>query len=57
MKILHTFDNADLSNIVFGDRYIPIVEEFTYLGGVISRDSSDDLDVDCRIQKALMRLA
>ena len=47
-----TFDNADISNIVFGDRYIPIVKEFTYLGSVISRDSSDDLDVDCRIQKA-----
>jgi len=46
------FDNADLSNIVFGDRYILIVEEFTYLGSVISRDSSDDLDVDRRIQKA-----
>ena len=47
-----TFDNADLSNIVFGDRFIPIVQEFIYLGSVISCNSSDDLDVDRRIQKA-----
>ena len=47
-----TFDHVDLSNIKFGDRYIPIVQDFTYLGSVISHDASDDLDVDRRIQKA-----
>ena len=47
-----TFDHADLSNIVFGERYIPIVLSFIYLGSVMSCDCSDDLDVDRRIQKA-----
>eukprot|EP00111_Clytia_hemisphaerica_P010724 TCONS_00031328-protein len=47
-----TFDQVDLSNIEFGNRFIPIVQEFTYLGSVISCDSSDNLDVDRRIQKA-----
>ena len=47
-----TFDNVDLSNFVIGDRYIPIVDEFTYLGSVISRDCSDESDVNRRIQKA-----
>ena len=47
-----TFDNTDLSEISFNDRYIPIVDEFTYLGSVITRDLSDEMDVDRRIQKA-----
>ena len=47
-----TFDHADLSNIVVGDRYIPIVQDFIYLGSVISCDSSYDRDIDHRIQKA-----
>eukprot|EP00111_Clytia_hemisphaerica_P013905 TCONS_00040925-protein len=47
-----TFDQVDLSNIEFGNRFIPIVQEFTYLGSFISCDSSDNLDVDRRIQKA-----
>ena len=47
-----TFDNTDLSDISFNDRYIPIVDEFTYLGSVITRDLSDEMDVDRRIQKA-----
>ena len=47
-----TFDNTDLSNIVFGERYIPVVKEFTYLGSVVTCDTSDDLDVDRRVQKA-----
>jgi len=47
-----TFDNVDLSDIIFGDRFIPIVDEFTYLGSVISRDCSDEADVNRRILKA-----
>ena len=47
-----TFDNTDLSDISFNDRYIPIVDEFTYLGSVITHDLSDEMDVDRRIQKA-----
>ena len=31
---------------------IPIVDDFTYLGSVITRDLSDEMDVDRRIQKA-----
>ena len=47
-----TFDDVDLSDIVIGDRYIPIVNEFVYLGSVITCDLSDEADVDRRIQKA-----
>ena len=47
-----TFNHVNLSNIVFGNRFIPIVQEIIYLGNIISCDSSDDLDVDRRIQKA-----
>ena len=35
-----------------GTDNIPIVSEFTYLGSVISRDLSDEIDVNRRIQKA-----
>ena len=47
-----TFDDADLSDFVIENGYIPIVSEFVYLGGVISRDCSDEADVISRIQKA-----
>ena len=47
-----TFDDTNLSDIIIGNRYIPIVAFFIYLGSVISRDLSDDLDVNRRIQKA-----
>ena len=47
-----TFDNTDLSDIVVEDRYMPIVNEFTYLGSVICRDLTDEIDVNRRIQKA-----
>ena len=48
-----TFDNADLSNVSLGgDRYIPIVDKFTYLGSVISSEYTDEADVDARIEKA-----
>ena len=47
-----SFDDLDLSDIVIGDRYIPIVDKFVYLGSMISSDCSDDADVHMRIQKA-----
>ena len=47
-----TFDNANLSDIIIGDKFISIVNDFTYLGSIISRDLSDEMDVNRRIQKA-----
>ena len=48
-----TYDNADLSNIdLGGGLFIPIVAMFVYLGSILSRDCSDELDVDARIKKA-----
>ena len=46
-----TYDNADLSDII-NDRYIPIVQEFCYLGSIVSSDCSDDKDVEMRIRKS-----
>ena len=47
-----SFDDTNLSNIIVENRYIPIVSNCTYLGSVISRDLSDETDVNRRIQKA-----
>jgi len=47
-----TYDNDDLSDIVMNDRYIPIVQEFFYLGSIVSSDCSDDNDVEMRIRKS-----
>ena len=47
-----TFDDADLSDIILNDRYIPIVKQFCYLGSIISSDCSDIKDVEARIRKA-----
>ena len=48
-----TYDNADLSDVIVGEnRYIPIVDEFMYLGSMVTRDCSDEADVNRRIQKA-----
>ena len=47
------FDDADLSDLVVGfNRYIPIVEKFVYLGSIVSRDCSDEEDINARIVKA-----
>jgi len=47
------FDNVDLSDIIVDDqRYIPIVEHFSYLGSVISRGVTDERDVDSKMLKA-----
>ena len=46
-------DNADLSDVVVGEnRYIPIVDSFTYLSSVVTRNCADESDVDTRIKKA-----
>ena len=48
-----TFDNQNLSDIVLShDSFLPIVDEFCYLGSIITRDCSDDRDVLERIKKA-----
>jgi len=39
-----TFDNANISDVIIGNRYIPIVDSFTYLSSTISRDCSDETD-------------
>lgn len=48
-----TFDDADLSDIVInGNRYVPVVQQFTYLGSIVSSDGSDEKDIEVRIRKA-----
>ena len=48
-----TYDNADLSDIIISDnRYVPVVQQFTYLGSIVSADGSDERDVEVRIRKA-----
>ena len=41
-----SFDDTNLSDIIVGNRYKPIVSNFTYLGSVISRDLSNEMDVN-----------
>jgi len=38
--------------IFVSQRFIPIIDKFTYLGSAISRDCSDEVDVNWRILKA-----
>ena len=46
----NTYDNTDLSDIVLpSGNVIPIGSKAKYLGIMISRDSTDDMDVDARI--------
>ena len=48
-----TFDNVDLGVIPLGGgRFFPIVAQFCYLGCLLTRDCSDDADVQSRIDKA-----
>ena len=48
-----TLDGTDLSDIELGDNfYIPIVEKSCYLGSIVTRDCTDDADVENRIDKA-----
>jgi len=49
----NSYDNIDLSNIDLGDgTHLPIVDEFNYLGSILSRGCSDEKDVTKRISKA-----
>ena len=46
-----TFDGADLSPILLPNHgYLPVVDEFPYLGDVIARDGSDARAVDARVE-------
>ena len=52
-----TFDDgfgpADLSDIMVGDgTTVPVVEDFKYLGSIITRDAKSEADVVSRVQKA-----
>ena len=48
-----SYDNADLSDIIVShDRYIPIVDHFSYLGSIISTSCTDNNDAEARIRKA-----
>ena len=47
-----TFDGTDLSDVLVGEnRFIPIVNKFTYLGSVVTRECTDE-DVNTRIKLA-----
>ena len=48
-----TYDDADLSDIDLGNGlFIPIVALFIYLGSMVTRDCTDDGDVEMRIKAA-----
>ena len=48
-----TLDGADLSDIELGNHcYIPIVEKSCYLGSIVTKDCTDEADVENRIDKA-----
>ena len=48
-----SYDYADLSGIIVShDRYIPIVDHFSYLGSIISTNCTDNNHVEAKIRKA-----
>ena len=48
-----TFDNVNLEPIRIDDNcFLPIVDQFCYLGTLLSRNCSDEADVNNRIRKA-----
>ena len=48
-----TFDNVNLEPIRIDDNcFLPIVDQFCYLGTILSRNCSDEADVNNRIRKA-----
>ena len=48
-----TFDGQDLSKVFLPDgSFMPVVDQFRYLGSILSRDCRDDLDVEARIKAA-----
>ena len=47
-----SYDIADLSDIIVShDRYIPIVDHFSYFDSIISTNCTDNNDVEARIRK------
>ena len=47
------YDNTDLSDVEVGkNRWITIVDSFTYLGSVVTSSCTDENNVDTRIKKA-----
>ena len=52
-----TLDNVDLSDVIIDEnRYFPIVNEFCYLGSIVTKDCTDGKDVDTRIPKRVVLL-
>ena len=48
-----TFDDTNLSPIDLGEgKFIPITDNFCYLGKIMSRDCTDNLDIVNRIKRA-----
>ena len=48
-----TYNSADLSDIVLPDgRSMPVVDEFCYLGSMVTRHGGDTRDVDRRLESA-----
>ena len=48
-----SFDGCDLSNVKLPDgSFLPIVDRFCYLGSYLTRDCSEAVDVDSRINSA-----
>jgi len=52
-----TFDNANLSDVIIGNRYIPNVDSFAYLGSTISRDAQTKQICIDESRRREMRLA
>jgi hypothetical protein len=50
----YNYDNADLSDVVVvgENRCMPIVNKFAYLDSVVTRECTDEKDVDVRVAKA-----
>ena len=48
-----TYNDRDLSKIELGDgSFIPIINQFVYLGSLLTRGCSDTSDVESRIKSA-----
>ena len=47
-----TWDHTDLSDIDVGNGTCPVVSEFKYLGGILTRNCKDGADVSARIKAA-----
>ena len=52
MVVGQTLDEHAVSSVQLDGGVINVVDHFTYLGSIISRDGEVTMDVDCRIAKA-----